>query len=220
VCGLRDDPDQLDMAQLISSGGTLYLLAEPDRMRVIRPLLSLIASEMFLTAEDVARLSGGRAPAFYAVLDELRSGVRVATLPDVASEKRKFRIGYVYACTNGGDEEALYGQADAARLQADAGTSIYGGLDPQSVDDISARAGLTNVVVATRSSTGARSETPQEYQALTTADMQQLADGESVIIGRDLLPFLAFTPALHEIRSMKRAVKREDVQLAARTVTA
>jgi hypothetical protein len=76
----------------------MYLLGEPDRMRVIRPLLSMIAAEMFRAAEDVARLSKGTAPAFYAVLDELRSGVRVATLPDTASEKRKFRIGYVYAC--------------------------------------------------------------------------------------------------------------------------
>ena len=115
VCGLRGDDDQLDMVDLIRRRGTMYLLGEPDRMRVIRPLLSMIADEMFQAAEDLARLSKGTAPAFYAILDELRSGVRVATLPDIASEKRKFRIGYLYACTNGGDEAALYGDADAAR---------------------------------------------------------------------------------------------------------
>ncbi len=117
ICGQRTGP-QFDLAELIRAQGTLYLLGEPDRMRVVRPLLSMIAAEVFVAAEHVARTSGGRSPAFYAVLDELRSGVRVATLPDIASEKRKFRIGYLYACTNGGDEAALYGEADAARLKA------------------------------------------------------------------------------------------------------
>jgi hypothetical protein len=51
VCGLRGDPDQLDMAALIRGQGTMYLLGEPDRMRVIRPLLSMIAAEMFQAAE-------------------------------------------------------------------------------------------------------------------------------------------------------------------------
>ena len=57
VCGLRGDPGQLDMGKLIRDQGTMYLLGEPDRMRVIRPLLSMIAAEMFQAAEDVARLA-------------------------------------------------------------------------------------------------------------------------------------------------------------------
>jgi hypothetical protein len=219
ICGSRKGA-QFDMTGLIRAKGTMYLLGEPDRMRVVRPLLSMIASEVFVAAEQVARASGGRSPAFYAVLDELRSGVRVATLPDIASEKRKFRIGYVYACTNGGDEAALYGEADAARLRAAAGTSIYGGLDPQSMDDITERAGRTDVVRATRSATGARSETPQEFDTLTAADMQQLADGESVIVGRDLPPFLAVSKGVHEIRSLRRQIHREAQALETQAVTA
>jgi hypothetical protein len=221
VCGLRNDPDQLDMVDLIRRQGTMYLLGEPDRMRVIRPLLSMIAAEMFQAAEDLARLSKGTAPAFYAVLDELRSGVRVATLPDIASEKRKFRIGYLYACTNGGDEAALYGDADAARLKAAAGICIYGGLDEQSVADITDRAGETQVVTASRGGiAGNRQESIHQHDVLTAADMQRLDDGESVVVARRLLPFLAFTPALHEIRTMKRAVKREGRLLEQRTVRA
>lgn len=208
VCGRRGD-SQFDMRALIRASGTMYLLGEPARMTVVRPLLSLLASEMFVAAEDVARASNGRSPAFYGVLDELRSGVRVASLPDIASEKRKFRIHYVYACTNGGDEEALYGEADAARLKAAAGTSIYGGIDELSAKDITSRAGQTQVVTASRGSEGHRSEGLQQFDTLTAADMQQLADGESVIVGRDLLPFLAFTPATYERRAMKRAIKRE-----------
>ena len=215
ICGQRNAL-QFDMAELIRAQGTMYLLGEPDRMRVVRPLLSMIAAEMFVAAEYVARTSDGMSPAFYAVLDELRSGVRVATLPDIASEKRKFRIGYVYVCTNGGDEAALYGQADAARLQAAAGTSIYGGLDPLSAQDITDRAGLTNVVTASRGPiAGNRQESIQQFDVLTTSDLQQLGDGESVIVGRDLLPFLATSRGVHEIRSLRRRIKRETTTLAA-----
>jgi len=221
ICGQRTGA-QFDLAELIRAQGTLYLLGEPDRMRVVRPLLSMIAAEVFVAAEHVARTSGGRSPAFYAVLDELRSGVRVATLPDIASEKRKFRIGYLYACTNGGDEAALYGEADAARLKAAAGVSIYGGLDEQSVDDITGRAGETSVVQASRGGiAGTRQETIQQHDVLTKSDIQQLDDGESVIIGRNLLPFLAVSKGVHETRSLRRRIRREAATLgAAPAVTA
>jgi len=215
ICGQRKGT-QFDLEELIRARGTLYLLGEPDRMRVVRPLLSLIAAEVFVAAEHVARTSDGRSPAFYAVLDELRSGVRVATLPDIASEKRKFRIGYLYACTNGGDEAALYGQADAARLKAAAGVSIYGGLDEQSVDDITGRAGETSVVQASRGGiAGTRQESIQQHEVLTKSDIQQLDDGESVIIGRNLLPFLAISKGVHETRSLRRRITREAATLAA-----
>ena len=215
ICGQRTGT-QFDLVELIRAQGTLYLLGEPDRMRGVRPLLSMIAAEVFVAAEHVARTSSGRSPAFYAVLDELRSGVRVATLPDIASEKRKFRIGYLYACTNGGDEAALYGQADAARLKAAAGVSIYGGLDEQSVDDITGRAGETSVVQASRGGiAGTRQESIQQHEVLTKSDIQQLDDGESVIIGRNLLPFLAVSKGVHETRSLRRRITREAATLAA-----
>ena len=218
ICGPRTGA-QFNLVDLIRARGTLYLLGEPDRMRGVRPLLSMIAAEVFVAAEHVARTSSGRSPAFYAVLDELRSGVRVATLPDIASEKRKFRIGYLYACTNGGDEAALYGQADAARLKAAAGVSIYGGLDEQSVDDITGRAGETSVVQASRGGiAGTRQESIQQHEVLTKSDIQQLDDGESVLIGRNLLPFLAVSKGVHETRSLRRRITRESATLAAAPV--
>jgi hypothetical protein len=40
------------------------------------------------------------------------------------------------------------------------------------------------------------------------------------MVARHLLPFLAFTPALHEMGSMERAVKREGRLLDQRSVRA
>ena len=62
---------------------------------------------------------------------------------------------------------------------------------------------------------GNRQESIQQYDVLTTSDMQQLADGESVIVGRDLLPFLATSRGVHEIRSLRRRIRRETTRLAA-----
>ena len=64
-------------------------------------------------------------------------------------------------------------------------------------------------MTATHGTNGNCSEGLQQFDTLTASDMQQLADGESVIVGRDVLPFLAFTPATHEVRSLSRAIARE-----------
>lgn len=212
VCGSRHD-EQFDMAQLVVDEGTLYLLAEPEQMTVARPLLSLFATEMFLAAERVARRQPGRKKrlprTFVGVLDELRFGVRVANLPYVANALRKFGISYVYAATNGGDEAQLYGQSDAVLLQSVAGTSIYGGIDPSSAKDISDRAGNTPVVTATRGSERHNSESPQMQETLPISDQQRLGDGECVVVGRGIAPFLAYVPGTFENRWLSRRIDRE-----------
>lgn len=212
VCGSRRD-DQFDMAQLVIDEGTLYLLAEPEQMTVARPLLSLFATEMFLAAERVARRQPGRKKrlprTFVGVLDELRFGVRVANLPYVANALRKFGISYLYAATNGGDEAQLYGQSDATLLQSVAGTSIYGGIDPSSAKDISDRAGHTPVVSAQRASEGHHSESIQMQETLPISDQQRLGDGECVIVGRGIAPFLAYVPGTFENRRLARRIDRE-----------
>ena len=107
-------------------------------------------------------------------------------------------------------------------MKAAAGVSIYGGLDEQSVDDITGRAGETSVVQASRGGiAGTRQETIQQHDVLTKSDIQQLDDGESVIIGRNLLPFLAVSKGVHETRSLRRRIRREAATLgAAPAVTA
>ena len=139
-------------------------------MKIVRPVLSLIASEMVLAAEQVARHKTGthkRLPLpFYAILDELRFGVRLPTLPYISNVLRKFGIDYVYACTNGGDEEALYGEADADILQTNA-TSIYGGFDKRSAPEINDVAGRASVVVASRNDDGGVTQSEEQRDVLT-----------------------------------------------------
>ncbi len=217
LCGSASDP-QFAMDKLIQAGGTLYLLAEPERMQTARPLLSLIAQEMFLAAETVARRQPGkkkRLPqTFMGVLDELRYGVRVANLPYVANVLRKFGISYIYAVQSAAQEEALYGRQGAEELRAAAGTSIHGGIDPASARDVADRAGQAAVVRATRSSEpGQFSEQVQMLDTFTVGDQQRLADGESVIVGRGMGAFVAYTPATYEQRGMHRRIRKEETDV-------
>ena len=216
MLGRRDDPDPFDMEGLVQDQGTLYLLAEPEQMKIVRPVLSLIASEMVLAAEQVARHKTGthkRLPLpFYAILDELRFGVRLPTLPYISNVLRKFGIDYVYACTNGGDEESLYGEADADILQTNA-TSIYGGFDKRSAPEINDVAGRASVVVASRGDDGAVSQSEEQRDVLTAADLQKLGDGGAVIVQGGTAPFLAYIPSTFEDKKLRKQMSRELVEV-------
>jgi hypothetical protein len=202
TCGSARDP-QFSFETLIEREGTIYLLAEPDRVENARPLLSLIAQEVFLAAERVARRQPGerkRLPhTFVGVLDELKYGVRVANLPYVAGGMRKFGISYVYACQTATQEEQLYGERDAQVLKDLADTWIIGGIDPASAKDIADRAGQTAVVRATRGlAPGQGSEQLQMLDVLPISDQQELQNGEAVVVGRGLKPFISHTKLIFE----------------------
>jgi type IV secretory pathway TraG/TraD family ATPase VirD4 len=227
LCGTTTDT-QFDMCGFIEQGGTLYLLTDASRADRARPLLSLIAGEMFLAAATVALSTPQRRlpQPFIAALDELRYAVTIPNLPYVANALRKFGIGYVYAIQNATQEDRVYG-ADAPALRAAAGVSIYGGIDIDSAREISDRAGPTPVVTATRGTRGftlangqhtpaaeRRSEHIQSLPALTISDQQQLPDGAAVVVARGLAPFFLYSPDFRNRRSLRRKLDREAATVA------
>ncbi len=105
LCGSRRD-SQFDMESFILAGGTLYVLAQNERMASARPVLSMFANEVFTAAESAAlRLPARRLnEPFIGVIDELRYGVRISSLPYVAASMRKYGIGYIYAAQSSAQE--------------------------------------------------------------------------------------------------------------------
>jgi len=208
LCGGSHD-DQFDMEAFIRADGTLYLLADAGRIDRARPLLSLLAAEMFLAAEAAARRTRqSRLPQpFIAVLDELRYAITVPNLPYVASTLRKYGIGYVYAIQSTSQEDSVYGP-DAPALRAAAGVSIYGGIDIDSARELAERAGVTTVVTPTRGD-DRHTEQLQQQNTLTVGDQQRLADGEATVVVRGLAPFLARIPTFRERRFMNRRIMKE-----------
>lgn len=206
--------EQFDMAAFIAAGGTLYLLAEPSRIDRARPLLSLIAAEMFLAAETVALRSPHRrlSQPYVAVLDELRYAITVTNLPYVASVQRKYGITYVYSVQSSTQEDAVYGK-DAPALRQAAGISIYGGIDIDAAGELSQRAGLTPVVTPTRGR-HRDDQSIQLHATLTVGDQQQLADGEAVFIARGLPVFLGWMPSIYKRGRLDRRIRAEAEQVA------
>lgn len=219
LCGRRGDT-QFDMEQMITNGGTVYLLADTSRIDRNKPLLSLFAAEMFLAAESVAlRTRRRRLPRPYvAVVDELRYGITIPNLPYVASAQRKYGVGYVYGVQTASQEDAVYGP-DAAALRAAAGITIIGGIDIDSARELSDRAGTIPVVAATHGHSQ-HSEQIQLHDVLTVADQQQLADGHAVILARGLAPFLAWMPSIRDKRSLDKTITSEADAVAQRVAAA
>ena len=209
LCGPRTGP-QFDMDALIRAGGTVYLLAEVDEMELARPLLTMLAGEMFMSAERTARkLPGRRLPyTFMGVFDELKAGVRLAILPYVTTVQRKYGIGAGYAIQSSMDEEEMFGKAGAQRLR-DNCVTVVGGYDGSSAQETARRAGKTSVVLASRGSGGHRSEHTQLEDTLPESDQGELEDGQSVVLGRGILPFLAATDRVDKPRKARARIRQE-----------
>lgn len=211
----RGARDVFDPTDLILDKGTLYLLAEDEQMATVRPLLSLIASEVARAGEQVARSrtdGPARLPeALGLFLDELRRGIRIAELPRIRQTSRKFGITCIYACTNGGDEAALYGEHDAAALKAGA-VSVYAGYDEATAPDVEKASGNRPVVTSTWSKHG-RSEHEEMRPVLDAADMQRLPAGDAVVVAPGMAPFIVHCPSVYEQRGLRRQITREKQEL-------
>jgi hypothetical protein len=207
---------QLDLEELIRTGGTIYILAPERYIGRIRPLLAMFCGEVFAVAEEVAlaRRSRRLALPLIAVHDELRFGVPVPSLPEVANSQRKFGIGFVYAVQDSVQELEVFGKR-AASLRAAAGVSISGGIDPSSAEDISRRAGTTPVVTASHGGAFA-TEQVSWFEALTIADQQRLGDGQGTVVARGVSPFVAEVPSIHERPLLRRRIERESRRVARR----
>ena len=143
------------------------------------------------------------------MIDELRYGVRISSLPYVAASMRKYGIGYIYAAQSSAQEEQVYGEHAARELRDAAGLSIHGGFDTASASSVTDRAGRASVVTAGRGHDGQSHESVELQEALSVADQQQLADGESVILASGIKVFLAHTGAYYEHRRERRRIGRE-----------
>ncbi len=209
LCGPRTGP-QFDMDALIRAGGTVYLLAEVDEMELARPLLTMLAGEMFMSAERTARtMPGRRLPyTFMGIFDELKAGVRLAILPYVTTVQRKYGISFAYAIQSSMDEEEMFGKAGAQRLR-DNSVTIVGGYDGSSAQETARRAGKTPIVVASRGTGGHRSEHTQLEDTLPESDQGELEDGQSVVLGRGILPFLAATDRVDKPRQVRAQIRQE-----------
>ncbi|MGM1062043.1 type IV secretory system conjugative DNA transfer family protein [Saccharothrix sp. Mg75] len=205
-CDINPD-ESFDMAGFVRDGGTVYVLADPDRVHRVRPLLSLFTAEMFIAARTAALAHpGGRLPVpFVAVLDELRHSVVVPNLPYVGNTMRKHGIHYLYSVQSSSQEDELYGpQADA--LRASASVTVVGGLDMTVAPELTTRAGNAALVERARER---GSDQVSRVDSLPVSEQQRLADGRAVIAPRGAGLFVASAPTIYQRRALRYRIRRE-----------
>jgi len=218
----RDGGVSLD--SLIRDGATVYLLASPTTAASVSPLLTLFADEWLQTAREVAISSpGSRLPVpAVAVLDELRGLVPIASLPQVAYEMRSYGVGLVYGLQNAAQEKELYGDA-AETLAQNVQVTMVGGYDASIAEELTEQAGLARVTTVNVSGNiGNRqySDSHEWRDAISAADQQTLADGQSVVRVLGCKLFMARSKSYRDFRPLRRQIGRESASVAAEVAQA
>ncbi len=107
-----------DLADLISRGGTIYLLGRDDPYASASPLMTAIAEHVLDTALQVANASpwGRLCPPFLACLDELPSTAPLPTLRTRMANERALGLSFIYAAQTWRQLVICYGEDEARAL--------------------------------------------------------------------------------------------------------
>jgi type IV secretion system protein VirD4 len=107
-----------DLADLIASGGTIYLLGRDDPYASASPLMTAIAEHVLDTALQVANVSpfGRLCPPFLACLDELPSTAPLPTLRTRMANERALGLSFIYAAQTWRQLVICYGEDEARAL--------------------------------------------------------------------------------------------------------
>ncbi len=104
-----------DLTDLITRGGTVYLLGRDDPYASASPLMTAIAEHVLDTALTVATASpfGRLCPSFLACLDELPSTAPLPTLRTRMANERALGLSFIYAAQTWRQLVICYGEDEA-----------------------------------------------------------------------------------------------------------
>lgn len=212
------------LTDLIATRATIYLLASEDTALTVAPLLTLFADEWVHALRAVALASPGRRLEVWAatILDELRGLTPIPSLPAVAARDRKLGHALVYAVQNDGQLEEVYGDR-TAELASSTQLAVYGGYDPTAASEIQARSGQVRIPTVDVGGPLLNPEFDQggeRVARIDARDLQNLGDGESVVMldGADL--FYAYTPSFFQQPLTRRRILAEERSVRAQVEAA
>ncbi|MCC6496512.1 MAG: TraM recognition domain-containing protein, partial [Propionibacteriaceae bacterium] len=107
-----------NIAQVITAGGTLYLLGREDPYASASPLMTALAEHILDTALQMANTSpyGRLCPPMLACLDELPSTAPLPTLRTRMANERALGLSFIYAAQTWRQLAGIYGDTDARAL--------------------------------------------------------------------------------------------------------
>ena len=208
------------IADLITSGGTIYLLGRDDPYASASPLMTALAEHVLDTALALASQSawGRLCPSFLACLDELPSTTPLPTLRTRMANERALGISFIYAAQTWRQLVICYGEDEARTLFGLTNNIVVfgGGKDGHFYREVSELLGTTRVV-RTSYNTGrggsGRTTAGQDVPILRPEQIRQLPEGRALVIAENARPLIA---ALHRCIEGKTGRELLAVQGSAR----
>jgi len=187
-----------DITDLITAGGTIYLLGRDDPYASASPLMTALAEHVLDTALALANQSpwGRLCPSFLACLDELPSTTPLPTLRTRMANERALGISFIYAAQTWRQLVICYGQDEARTLFGLTNNIVVfgGGKDGHFYREISDLVGTTRVS-RTSYNTGrggsGRTTAGQDIPVLRPEEIRQLPEGKALVIAENARPLIA-----------------------------
>ncbi|WP_297776615.1 TraM recognition domain-containing protein [Mycobacterium sp.] len=187
-----------DLRDLISRGGTVYLLGREDPYASASPLLTAIAEHVLDTALAMAHTSpyGRLCPSFLACLDELPSTTPLPTLRTRMANERALGLSFLYAAQTWRQLVVCYGEDEARALFALTNNIVVfgGGKDVAFYKEISDLIGTTRIArwSFNRSrGTWGTSVYGDDVPVLRPEEIRQLPDRHALVVAENLRPLIA-----------------------------
>ena len=220
-CTPGDGRPATDLAEVITRGGTVYLLGRDDPYASASPLMTAFAEHVLDTALHLATTSvhGRLCPSFLACLDELPSTTPLPTLRTRMANERALGLSFLYAAQTWRQLLICYGEDEARALFALTNNIIIfsGGKDVAFYREISELLGTARVARTTFSSgrgNWGRSTAGEDVPVLRPEEIRQMPERHALVVAENARPLIA---RLHRCIDGGSGRELLDTQQAART---
>ncbi|WP_116451693.1 type IV secretory system conjugative DNA transfer family protein [Blastococcus litoris] len=187
-----------DVAELLSAGGTIYLLGREDPYASASPLMTALAEHVLDTALQLANAAptGRLCPPLLACLDELPSTAPLPTLRTRMANDRALGVSFLYAAQTWRQLVLIYGEDEARALfgLTNVIVAFGGGKDGAFYRELSDLLGVTRVRRTSYSYRGAgwaRSTHGEDTPVLRPEEIRQLPPGRALVVAENAPPLIA-----------------------------
>ncbi|MGG5258666.1 type IV secretory system conjugative DNA transfer family protein [Phycicoccus avicenniae] len=227
-----------DVADLITRGGTIYLLGRDSPYDSASPLMTAVAEHVLDTALELAHRSpwGRLCPPMLACLDELPSTTPLPTLQTRMANERALGVSFIWAAQTRAQLSQVFGEHAARSVLGLTNVLVlFGGSKDaafnQETSDLLGRVRISRTTWT--STTNQRSISGEDIPILTGPEIRQLAPRHALVVaehGRPLVARLARCTDGRRGRALTAAARlartgltdrdAAEVSIAARTMAA
>lgn len=190
-----------DIAGVIGSGGTIYLLGREDPYASASPLMTAVAEHVLDTALGLANASpwGRLCPPMLACLDELPSTAPLPTLRTRMANERALGIAFLYAAQTWRQLASIFGETEARALFGLTNVLVMfgGSKDVAFNQEISDLVGTVRVTRTSWQSgpfggqMGGRTTSGEDIAILRPEEIRQLPERHALVVAENGKPMIA-----------------------------